>query len=146
MSRLILKYEYDSSFFDQKLTRDDFGRLSVTVETDRFSGHGGFWVQWQNVKEFGEALAAFPIKEDAPIVAQWGYNMQKGDDLILLVEIAPADRRGNLRVRFEIADDSAPSDRVKASFLTNYPEVDAFRSDIARLMSNEIEEAVLTGS
>jgi hypothetical protein len=145
MSRLALKYEYDPSFFDPKLVRDDFGRLSVAVETDRFSGRGGFWVQWQDVKEFGEALAAFPIREDAPIVAQWGYNMQEGDDLILRIEIVPADGRGNLTVRFEIADDYAAGDRVKASFLTNYPEIDAFRGEIAKLMNNEAEEAVLTG-
>lgn len=145
MSRLTLKYQYDRSFFDQKLTRDDFGRLSIAVETDRFSGRGGFWVQWQNVKEFGEALAAFPIEVGAPIVAQWGYEMQEGDDLILRIEIAPADSLGNLKVRFEIADDNAAEDRVRGSFLTNYPEIDAFRMEIAKMMDNETEEAVLTG-
>jgi hypothetical protein len=43
MSRLTLRYEYDPSFFDPKLARDDFGWLSVSAETDRFSGRGGFW-------------------------------------------------------------------------------------------------------
>jgi hypothetical protein len=145
MSKLTLRYEYDASFFDPKLARDDFGRLSVTVETDRFSGWGGFWVQWQDVKEFGEALGTFPISEGQPIIAQWGYDMQEGDDLILRLEVAAADKRGNLTIRFEVADDAEPRNRVRGCFLTNYPDLDAFRSSIARLMSNETEEAVLNG-
>jgi hypothetical protein len=145
MSQLVFRYQSDVSFLDPKLTTDDFGRLSVTVTTDRFSGRGGFWVQWQDVKEFGEALATFPIKEDAPIVAQWGYNMQEGDDLILRFEIGPANKRGDLIVRFEVSDSDEPRERLRASFLTNYPDLDAFRSAIAKLMANEIDEAVLSG-
>lgn len=33
-----------------------FGWLNVDAGGDHFSGQGGFWVQWQDVKEFGEAL------------------------------------------------------------------------------------------
>ncbi|MFL6846456.1 MAG: hypothetical protein ACJ8ER_16435 [Allosphingosinicella sp.] len=145
MSQLTLRYEYDASFFNPKLIRDDFGWLSVSVQTDRFCGHGGFWVQWQDVKEFGEALAAYPIDEASPVVAQWGYDMQEGDDLILRIEIAPSNRRGDLVVRFEIADNHEPAERIRGSFLTNYPDVDSFRSSIARLMKREAEEAVLSG-
>jgi hypothetical protein len=145
MNQLILRYRYDESFSDRRLTRDDFGRLSVSVKTDRFCGWGGFWVQWQDVKEFGEALATYPIEEDAPVVAQWGYGMQEGNDLILRIEIAPANGRGDLVVRFEIADENEPIERVRGSFFTNYPDVDAFRLDIARLMNSQVEEALLKG-
>lgn len=145
MSKLTFRYDFDASFFDPKLTRDDFGRLSIAVETDRFSARGGFWVQWQDVKEFGEALGTFPITKDKPIVAQWGYNMQEGDDLILRLEVSPADKRGNLAVRFEVADEVEPRDRAHGRFLTNYPDLDAFRISIARMMNNEVEEGVLTG-
>jgi hypothetical protein len=145
MSKLSLRYQFDPSFFDPKQTRDDFGRLSVLIETDRFSANGGFWVQWQDIEEFGEALAAFPLTADAPVVAQWGFNMQEGDDLILRIEIAPANSRGDLVVRYEVADDYEPRERVRASFRTNYPDLDAFRLDIAKLVKNETDEAVLTG-
>lgn len=145
MSKLTLRYKYDASFFDQKLTRDDFGRLSISVETNRFSGQGGFWVQWQDLKEFGDSLASYPVPEDQPIVAQWGFNMQEGDDLILRLEVSPADRRGNLRVRFEVADDYEPQSRTRGYFLTNYPDLDAFRTEVARLMNCEVDEAVLNG-
>jgi hypothetical protein len=35
---------------------DNFGWLNVDAVDDHFSGKGGFWVQWQDVKELGEAL------------------------------------------------------------------------------------------
>jgi hypothetical protein len=148
MSHLTLKYQHDASFFDPKLPRDDFGRISVSVATERVSGRGGFWVQWQDVSEFGEQLAAYPISQVAPVTAQWGYEMQEGEDLILRVEIAPANKTGDLLVRVEIADDlhdQGPRDRVRASFLTNYPQLESFRSDITKLMVGEVSEAVLTG-
>lgn len=103
-------------------------------------------MQWQDVKEFAEALATYPIKPDSPVEAQWGSGMQEGDDLILRVEIAPASKRGDLIARIEIADDYEPQQRVRASFMTNYPQLETFRLEIARLMNNEIGEAVLTGS
>ena len=41
MDKLVLSYEYDPSYSDDKLDRDDFGRLSVEVETDCYAGLGG---------------------------------------------------------------------------------------------------------
>ncbi|WP_043603033.1 hypothetical protein [Novosphingobium sp. Rr 2-17] len=145
MSKLTLRYEFDPSFFDPRLSRDDFGTLSISVVTDRFSGSGRFWVQWQDVKEFGEALGAYPITQDRPVIGQWGYDKQEGDDLILRIEVSPADARGNLIVRFEVAERSEDPGRVKGSFLTNYQDLQAFRIGIAQLMKNEVEHAVLTG-
>lgn len=145
VSRLILRYEYDPSFSDPELTRDDFGRLWVSVQTDRFCGRGGFWVQWQDLKEFGDALGSYPIEDHAPLVAQWGYDLQQGDDLILRIEIAAANGRGDLVVRFEIADEHEPRERIRGSFMTNYPDLEVFRSSIDKLMNNEADEAVLNG-
>jgi hypothetical protein len=145
MSDLTLRYEYDASFHNPKLERDDFNYLSVSVANARFSGEGGFWVQWQDVREFAEALEKFPIMTDSPVVAQWGFNMQEADDLILRIEVAPADRRGNLLVRCEVADQHAPRERVRASFLTNYPNVEAFRLNILSHMDGDINRAVLAG-
>lgn len=144
-SRLALKYRFDPSYFDPKLPPDSFGRLSVSVTTDRFSGNGGFWVQWQDVKEFGEALGLYPIPKETPIAVQWGIDLQVGDDLILRLEIAPENLRGDLKLSFEIADDFVPQERVRGSFLTNYPELESFRLDIAKLMDGLLDEAVLLG-
>ncbi|RSU46320.1 hypothetical protein [Sphingomonas sp. S-NIH.Pt15_0812] len=145
MDRLTLRYRYDASFFDPKLDTDDFGYLSISAEAKGFAGRGGFWVQWQDIKEFAEALSVYPIADQNPVVAQWGYDMQTGDDLMVRMEIASADKRGNLTARFEVADNDDPRNRVRGAFLTTYADVDAFRSSIARMMNNEIEEAVLIG-
>lgn len=103
-------------------------------------------MQWQDVREFAEALSAFPITADHPIVAQWGYEMQMGDDLILRIEIVPANKRGDLAVHFEVADYAPPRNRARGSFTTNYPDLEAFRADIAVLMDREAEVAILVGT
>ncbi len=147
-SRLSFRYEYDASFFAEGLEaheRDDFGWLAIDVTTDRFCGRGGMWVQHQDVRKFGAALSVFPIAEAAPVVGRWGYNQGQGDDLILGLEVAPADKRGNLIVRFEIADSWTPAERVRASFLTNYPDIATFCGEIELLMDGKLQEAVLLG-
>ncbi|RQW44107.1 hypothetical protein [Novosphingobium sp. LASN5T] len=103
-------------------------------------------MQWQALKKFGEALATYPIEPDSPIKAQWGFNMLEGDDLILGIEIAPANKRGDLIARIEVAYDREPQQRVRASFMTNYPQLETFGAEIAGLMNAGFGEAVLTGS
>lgn len=137
MSKLTLRYRFDDT--------DDFGWLDVAVTTDRFSGRGGFWVQWQDVREFGEKLSTYPIKPDAPLSAAWGYEMQEGDDLIVSIQIAPANPTGDLRVLVELADDDERSERVRTSFVTNYPDLEQFGIAIAALMDRKTDEAVLAG-
>ncbi len=117
----------------------------MAVITGAFSGRSGFWVQWQDVKEFGESLSIYPITLDAPLSAEWGYEMQKGDDLMLSVEVSPKNTTGDLLVRVVVADFDDPTKRVRTSFVTNYPDLEAFRLAIAQLMNREIEEAVLEG-
>ena len=55
------RYQHDGD------PNDDFGWLAVEVKGEQFSGKGGFWVQWQDVREFGEKLASYPILQDAPV-------------------------------------------------------------------------------
>jgi hypothetical protein len=137
MSQLTLRYHFDET--------DDFGWLDVAVTTEKFSGRGGFWVQWQDVKEFGEKLSTYPIKDDAPLSAAWGYEMHEGDDLIVSIQIAPANATGNLRVRVELADEDERSERLRTSFVTNYPDLEQLRVAIAALMDRKTDEAVLGG-
>jgi hypothetical protein len=129
---------------------DDFGWLKVDVVGDHFSGQGGFWVQWQDVKEFGDALSTYPILPEAPINAAWGYEPWEGDSLVVSVEVAPADKRGNLSVQVWLRDyaemgDGAPSNCVRTTFKTNYPELESFRNVIAQLMDGKAKQAVLVG-
>jgi hypothetical protein len=146
MAQLNLTYRYDGT---PERILDDFGRLSLSVDSEHFSGRGGFWVQWQDVREFGERLKTYPIPVSMPVVAQWGYEMQEAEVLILRIEVAAANKTGDLTVQVEIADDThdkGPRDRVRCSFRTNYPQIEAFSSAIAKVMDGETPEALLTGS
>lgn len=142
MSFLTLLYRYDGT---PSLILDDFGWLEMRVVTENRSGVGGFWVQWQDVKEFGEKLSTYPIDPDAPIYEHWGYSENGEYEKVLGVRIAPVNVRGDLSVRVEIADKDDPTDCVKTSFQTNYPDLATFQLEIAQLMAGEIEEARLSG-
>lgn len=142
MSQLAFRYQYDGT---PKLVLDDFGRLEMQVTTEARSGQGGFWVQWQDVKEFGETLGTFPILEEKPISAEWGYTENGLYERVLSVTIAPADARARLSVRVDIADEHDPSDRVRATFQTSYADLSAFQIEVAKLMAGEIEQAILRG-
>jgi hypothetical protein len=145
MSRsLTFSYEFSND------PTDSFGWLEVVVVGDRFSGRGGFWVQWQDVKEFGEELSSYPILPDAAVKAAWGYEPWEGDSLVVSVEIAPSDNRGNLAVKVWLRDyaemgEGVLLDCVRTSFITNYPDLEAFRLAIAKLMERKTDKAVLVG-
>jgi hypothetical protein len=145
MDKLVLSYRYDPSYFDKTLDRDDFGRLSLRVETEHFTGEGSFWVQWQDVVEYAQSLDVYPIEADKPIVTQWGYGMQEGEDLIIRISIGAKNIAGDLLVLVVVADDNQPSQRLSASFRSGYSALDMFMRDIARMMNREIPEAVLHG-
>src|SRR5262245_53706859 len=117
MKQLTLRYEFDA--------KDDFGWLDVDVRTERFSGRGGFWVQWQDVEEFGQSLRTDPVQADAALRGAWRFEPWEGDALIVRIEVAPANARGDLKVDVEVADHIEPAERVRTSFLTNYPQLEA---------------------
>lgn len=129
---------------------DDFGWLDVAVTSARTSGRGGFWVQWQDVAEFGEKLSTYPITPEAPLKVAWGYEPWEGDALVVSVEIAPAGNRGDLAVKVWLRDhtemgEGEPSECLRTTFITNYPDLEAFRLAIAILMDGRADEATLLG-
>jgi hypothetical protein len=138
MGQLILRYEFEAD--------DDFGWLDAEVKTDKISGRGGFWVQWQDVEEFGRSLRAYPISPDAPLRGAWGFEPWKGDSITIRIEVVPANSRGDLKVEVEVADHIEPTERLRASFLTNYPQLEAFSESIGKMINRQTDEAVLTGS
>lgn len=144
-SSLTLTYDFTGD------PNDDFGWLGVAVVSEKSSGRGGFWVQWQDVKEFGEKLSTYPVQPEAPLKAEWGYEPWKGNALVVSIEIAPAGKRGDLAVKVWLRDhtemgEGEPSECVRTTFFTHYPELEAFRCEIASLMGGKAEEAKLLGS
>lgn len=138
MDKLTLRYKRDHD------PNDDFGRLTVSAQNERFSAKGGFWVQWQDVVEFGTSLQTYPIQPDEPITAQWGYNKEE-EDLIIKIIISPKTALGDLSVYAEIRDENELSSRAQIAFRSGYAALDLFRGDIAKLMAGEVEEAILHG-
>ena len=138
MKQLTLRYEFAAD--------DDFGWLDVEVGTDKFWGRAGFWVQWQDVEEFGQSLRTYPIRGDAPLRGAWGYEPWEGGSLIVRIEVAPANSTGDLKVDVEVADQFEQKERVRTSLMTNYPQLEAFSESIEKLMKRRATEAVLVGS
>ena len=138
MAGLTLRYAFSRD-------DDDFGWLELDVRTGHFSGRAGFWVQWQDIVEFGEDLPSYPMPYGTRFDRSWGYREEEIETIVLAIGIEPADKRGNLTVDATVADHIEPRQRVSALFTTNYPDLDRFRDEIARMMRREAEEAVLTG-
>ena len=141
---LSFRYQHDGD------PNDDFGWLAVEVKGEQFSGKGGFWVQWQDVREFGEKLASYPILQGAPVEASLGYEPREGDSLVVSVSVAPADTRGNLSVQVWLRyytenGEEKPLNCVRTTFKTYYPDLENFRHGIAQLMDGKADEANLVG-
>ena len=137
LSRLVIRYRYDLD--------DDFGWLELSLFGGSFSGDAGFWVQWQDLLEFGGELPSSPERLGGRVSRQWGYNTLENDDLILAISIEEVGRLGELNVSVEMADLNAPSNRLRSSFRATYAGLDLFKRDLAKLMARECEAAELIG-
>ncbi|MFM6932687.1 MAG: hypothetical protein ACKOUT_10645 [Novosphingobium sp.] len=144
VSRLILSYEFDQSYHNKRLLNDDFGWFGVSVTTERFSGRGGMWVQWHDIVQFGNCLATRPLVAGAPIVVQWGYNMQEGDDLIVRLAFEIIEN-GNIQIAVELGDTHGPHNRLRTSFECFHGALPIFSRDIEVMMQGNLGAAVIDG-
>jgi len=139
MDTLTLSFTHDPD------PNEHFGQFHIAVSASGFSGSGYMWVQWQDIEEFAEALAAFPLPASPPVSLRRGFNHTAGDDLRVAIEIRPTDARGNLQVDVTVADYVQPERRVRTTFNTNYPQVEIFQRSILQMTKGDLAEAVLTG-
>ena len=112
---------------------EDLGRFVAEVSASGFSGETGYVVHAQQVREFLNALADFPIV--SPIALTIGEEFPDGP-LVALI-IGPDDRRGTLRVQVSLAADDDRACRVSTSFLCVYSDVERF--------AKEVESGLLSG-
>jgi hypothetical protein len=138
-SMLTFAYEFSPS-------GDDFGWLTARVETPDFSGENGMWVQWQDVAEFGEALARYPIEAADPVTGEWGFGEDGTYEIVTKVAIAPESATGALLVDVLLANYYEPANRCRTRFRTDYPATARFREQIARMMQQDSRTAILRGS
>lgn len=146
MTRLTLRYAYNDRFDPARDDAEEAGRVTVAVEGGAFSGQGTFDASPRSLQIFGEGLAAFPIARDQPREALWGYAGRMARVTVRAVNVT-----GTLLVSVEIEDAVAvPADApvvagVRAAFVTDYPQVEAFRRSLAALIDRRAGQAVLRG-
>lgn len=140
-AELTLHYEFNCD------PDDDFGWLAVSVQTDLFTGRGGFWVQWQDVKEMAPKLEAYPFSFANPFVEEWGQSNSDGSnyEVIVGISILPANKTGDLDVIVRIADHHDTRRQCQAVFQTSYSNTANFAVELKALMNRQRDLAVLLG-
>jgi hypothetical protein len=107
------------------------------------------WVQWQDVSELAEALRAYPIKQNDPITADWGFGEALQGKAVATtitgLSIEPRGKTGGLVARICLADYYKPANRCSTKFETDYPSLALFADEITRLLRERSGSATLHG-
>jgi len=140
-ARLTLRYEFSPD------PADDFGWLAISVQTNAFTGRGGFWVQWQDVEEMVPKLNAYPLSSANPFVEEWGQSNGDGSnyEVIAGISIFPVNKTGDLEVVVRIADHYDTRRRCQAVFRANYSDVANSAVELKAVMERQRGEAMLLG-
>ena len=136
-SSLTLEYEFSD--------HDDFGWLTAHLQTPDFSGRNGMWVQWQDLVEYGEALARYPIEATNPVSEEWGFGTVDDYKVVTRIVIGPTGPTGGLLCDVSLFDYYEPEYGGRSRFTTEYPAVEQFRQQLAAMMRKEGRQAVLSG-
>ncbi len=133
---LTLEYEFSRD-------GDDFGWLVARLETPDFSGRNGMFVQWQDLVEYSEALARYPIEAADPVTKEWGLGAVEDYVGITSIRIGPTGKTGGLVCDVALADYHDPQYGCRSRFATDYPAVEEFRRQLAAMMRKEVQQALL---
>ncbi|MFT5330689.1 MAG: hypothetical protein ACI9TB_001321 [Parasphingorhabdus sp.] len=123
---------------------DSFGRLNVEVAADGFAGLGGMWVQWQDLLELSEKLAAFPLPEQNPPTEDWGYGEVDDYRSIVKLRFANAGKRGPVSVLVQISDDDESDLFVSCKFKVGYAALDRFRVQLNEMAKDKSGSCLLS--
>ena len=134
---------------------DGTGKLHVKATSDGFTGEGGAWFSQQQVLEFADGVAAFPISEKNPPVIKGGFYKRdlsgELDQEHLALAVYPIDRIGHIAVQVQIAtevwEQTRPESQqsVKLEIRTTYQPILQFSKDLKALVNGHVAEAVLHG-
>ena len=134
---------------------DGTGKLHVRATSNGFAGEGGAWFSDQQVLEFADGIAAFPISEkDSPVIRGGFYKRDMSGELeqeLLALAVYHIDRTGHVAVQVRIATEVWPPNRpesqqsVKLEIRTSYQPILQFSKDLKALVKGAVTEAVLHG-
>ena len=133
---------------------DGSGKLHVRASCNGFSGDGSAWFSTEELNDFAQALAAYPISEEnSPAIRGGFYSKDKTSELEqehLSLRVYPIDRTGHLGFQIRIATEVWPPQTrpesqhfVQLEILTTYEPLRQFSSQMKSLLDGDIEEAVL---
>ena len=132
---------------------DGTGQLFARVAGE-FAGVGSAWFDLRGLEIFARSLEAFPLPADAPPTLEGGFWRRDGGGLEqahLRLVFEPANRRGIVGVRIELATPVWPGDRpagrrsLGLELYCGYAALQRFAQAFAALARGECEEAVLEG-
>ena len=137
-AQLALRYEFDA--------HDDFGWLEAHFSTAKTSGKMGFWVQWQDVREWASELATFPMRSRHRSGVDWGQFESGGGNYRPIIKVViRASELGRLDVAVNLADYADERVSCRGVFTTDFPALQRFADDLASVMNKKQDEAILIG-
>ena len=145
MPGLSLSYTHDRSYFEKSLPRDDFGWLEANIVTSKVSANAGFWVQWQDIQEFGEALPTDKKRLTSSLAVDWGSTDAGIYTPHIAISLSPKGDLGEILVAVELSDFHEPTSLARATFRATYSAIEIFKEDIVRLLACQADKAELLG-
>lgn len=136
-SGVTLSYDFSAD------PNDDFGWLTVIVESENCRGKNGMWVQWQDVVDFAEKLSQYPIASETPVEAEWGFTEEGNYTRVTFISLSPANARGEVAVTVDLVDYHDARRRFQLALETTYADIASFRAELEQLMAKARDKAVL---
>jgi len=133
---------------------DGTGRLWVSGSANGFAGTGQSWFGTQELKDFAQALARYPLSENHPPTLSGGFFVPDKAELEqehLFLQVYQADGWGHLRIQVRLATEVWPPDpirtqhRVQLEIRTTYQALLEFSRMLQAVIQGKAEEAVLIG-
>ena len=127
----------------------DIGWATIEVQCEGFGGRGSSWFNMKELYGFCEALAAYPLTQDAcPILK----SPELASCETLSIKLSPFGWRGQIQVRVIISSVGSHSNanalerQLTASFLVCYSDIDRFRRSLAAVLQRGEGDARLDAS
>ncbi|AMO71423.1 hypothetical protein [Sphingorhabdus sp. M41] len=132
---LTLEYEWSSD--------DDFGLLYVRVVNGFTRLESDFWVQWQDIVEFGQALEQ-PSKHFSKVEECWGQTLETGEhQTIIKILFDQINEQGHIDLSVELRDRDDPKKFGSTRFLVPLSSIASFRDEVRLMMDKKSRTATL---
>jgi len=130
------------------------GELVVSVASKGFAGVGSAWFSIDSLREFAEAVSAFPLPAHDPpsISGGLGGNEKIPPRDLVAITLEPHNALGAVRVTVHLATEvwngkeRDLAQDITTRFLVTYGDLSQFGQSILDTISGRVEEAVLTSS